>query len=125
VQRGFMFQSWYQFMKADMVICGASSFCLWPALANKLGTVYLPLSPVIANNTAVNFGVSNVHFIENYGLHDISRGGAVGAVVNQLTFAKPFPKNRQDSELAAKLQKIRAIKKNREKVTKLANNKSE
>lgn len=120
VQRGFMFQSWYQFMKADLVICGASSFCLWPSLANIRGQVYLPMTPVIANQTALNFGVSNIHFIENYELYDISRGGAVGAVVHELSHRKPIAQEAVvPSDPVPKTNTIPAIKRNRAKVAKL------
>ena len=74
ILKGHMFRTWYQFMHAKVVICGASTFCLWPALANSNGTVYLPMTPLIANNTAVQFkGVSNVHFIEDYELYNIAQ----------------------------------------------------
>jgi hypothetical protein len=64
-------------MHAKVVICGASTFCLWPALANSNGTVYLPRTQVIANGQAVSFpGVSNVHFISDYDLFDISQTSA-------------------------------------------------
>jgi hypothetical protein len=71
VQRGMMFQTWYQFLNADLVICSASSFCLWPALGNRHGHVYLPMTTLFANKTAVDFGVDNVQFIKDYELFGV------------------------------------------------------
>jgi hypothetical protein len=71
IQRGLMFQTWYQLMHADVVICGASTFCLWPSLANTNGSVYLPLTKVFGNKSVIDFGVPNVKFIEDYEMYDL------------------------------------------------------
>lgn len=51
---------------ANTTICSASSYCFWPALANK-GQAYFPITPLIAgaDNPALapNFG-PNFHWIE-------------------------------------------------------------
>lgn len=81
VQRGMMFQTWYQFLHADLVICSASTFCLWPALSNMQGFVYLPMTTLFANKTAVDFGVANIHFIEDYDLFGVDASTMNGSYV--------------------------------------------
>jgi hypothetical protein len=60
---------------SSVVFCSASTFCLWPALANSHGNVYYPLTPLIAkagsNETAPNFGprfhwISEVPMIKEF-----------------------------------------------------------
>lgn len=89
IQRGLMFQTWFQLMHADVVICGASTFCLWPSLANTNGSVYLPMTKVFGNMTVIDFGVPNVHFIEDYEMFDLylSKSESPEMVINQLTRA--------------------------------------
>ena len=87
VQRGRMFQTWYQFLHADVVICSASTFCLWPALGNSRGTVYLPMTTLFANKTVVNLGVDNVHFIEDYELFGVDANTMNASFVKKVLFS--------------------------------------
>jgi mannosyltransferase OCH1-like enzyme len=51
---------------SSVVFCSASTFCLWPGIANRIGHVYYPLTPLIAKagseDTAPFFG-PNFHWI--------------------------------------------------------------
>lgn len=60
---------------SSVVFCSASTFCLWPALANPIGHVYYPLTPLVAraatNDTAPDFGprfhwISDVAMIKEF-----------------------------------------------------------
>ena len=87
VQRGRVFHTWYMMSQADVVICAASTFCLWPSLSNRLGTVYLPMTPLFGRNRRLDFGptVTNVHFITDYQLYGIVAGkDSMGKVKSHL-----------------------------------------
>lgn len=63
---GDIFLDYTRIMYSNIVFCSASTFCLWPALANDVGQVYYPLTPLIAkaatNETAPKFK-ENFHWI--------------------------------------------------------------
>ena len=49
---GDQFLDWKRLAYANVTICSASSFCLWPALSNAVigsGTSYFPLTPLLAS----------------------------------------------------------------------------
>jgi hypothetical protein len=67
VKRGDdQFLDYARIVKSSVVFCSASTFCLWPALANDHGQIYYPLTPLVAgawdNNTAP-FIAENFHWI--------------------------------------------------------------
>lgn len=45
---GDVFLDYARLAYSPIVFCSASTFCLWPALANTAGQVYFPLTPLIA-----------------------------------------------------------------------------
>jgi hypothetical protein len=45
-----------QMFLANVTICSASTFCLWPAVAKIDNIAYFPLSAVVLNNKAVDLG---------------------------------------------------------------------
>ena len=45
-----------QMFLANVTICSASTFCLWPAVAKIDNIAYFPLSGVVLNNKAVDLG---------------------------------------------------------------------
>ena len=45
-----------QMFLANVTICSASTFCLWPAVAKVDNIAYFPLSAVVLNNKAVDLG---------------------------------------------------------------------
>lgn len=63
---GDVFLDYARIMYSDVVVCSASTFCLWPALANQKGQVHFPLTPLIAradsNITAPDLG-AHFHWI--------------------------------------------------------------
>lgn len=65
---GDPFLDYARIMRSSIVFCSASTFCLWPALANRHGTVYYPLTPLVAgagtNVTAPKL-TKNFHWIED------------------------------------------------------------
>ncbi|RYY68805.1 hypothetical protein EON63_24395 [archaeon] len=48
---GDPFLDFYRIQSAPVVFCGTALFCLWPALANTLGTVFLPITPLFGGAT--------------------------------------------------------------------------
>lgn len=64
---GDMFLDYARLAYSDITICSASTFCIWPALANSHGQVHYPLTPLIAkadnNQLAPNFS-SRFHWID-------------------------------------------------------------
>lgn len=51
---------------SPVVFCSPSTFCLWPAIANKYGTVFMPFSPLLggaANSTLAPKLGKNKHWI--------------------------------------------------------------
>lgn len=51
---------------SKVTICSASTFCLWPGLANLNGTTYFPLTPLIAGastNVTAPALAAHVHWI--------------------------------------------------------------
>lgn len=65
---GDPFLDYIRIFHSKVVFCSASTFCLWPALANRHGQVYYPLTPLIAgagsNATAPHFA-KNFHWISD------------------------------------------------------------
>lgn len=63
---GDPFLDYVRLYHSKIVFCSASTFCLWPSLANRHGQVYYPLTPLIAgagsNETAPHF-TKNFHWI--------------------------------------------------------------
>ena len=57
---GDAFLDYARLAYSNVTICSASTYCIWPALANSNGQVYFPLTPLIAkaetNETAPNLG---------------------------------------------------------------------
>lgn len=64
---GDPFLDYVRLFHSSVVFCSASTFCLWPALANRHGQIYYPLTPLIAgaatNTTAPKF-TRNFHWID-------------------------------------------------------------
>lgn len=58
-----LFDDLIRLAKTKTIICSASTFCLWPALATN-GTAYLPLSNLFSGGKAVDYG-SHVRWIRN------------------------------------------------------------
>lgn len=54
---GDMFLDYARLIFAKVTICSASTYCLWPALANN-GTVYFPLSYLVAGADTVDLAVN-------------------------------------------------------------------
>jgi hypothetical protein len=74
IQHGRVFHTWRMMNQAAVVICSASTFCLWPALSNlKASAVYLPMTNLFGHKRLTDFGpnVTNVHFITDYNLYGI------------------------------------------------------
>jgi hypothetical protein len=72
---GDAFLDYARIVYSKVVICSASTFCLWPSLANQNGTVYFPLTPLVAGatsnitapNLASNFNwITEVEMIKNF-----------------------------------------------------------
>lgn len=63
---GDIFLDYARIVHSKVVFCSASTFCLWPAIANRAGHVYYPLTPLIAkaatNASAPNLG-EHFHWI--------------------------------------------------------------
>ncbi len=64
---GDQFLDYARLAYSPTTICSASTFCLWPALANNKGKIYFPLTPLIANswdiNTAANITLPQWNWI--------------------------------------------------------------
>lgn len=53
---------------SSIVFCSASTFCLWPALANHQGTIFYPLTPLILgakDNQSAPHLAHNFHWIDD------------------------------------------------------------
>ena len=65
---GDQFLDYARMIYANVTICSASTFCLWPSLANVGGKSYFPLTPLVAratsNTTAPNLG-KHFHWIDD------------------------------------------------------------
>jgi hypothetical protein len=63
---GDLFLDYARIVHSNVVVCSASTFCLWPALSNLHGQVHFPLTPLVAKAdtiaTAPNL-TSNFHWI--------------------------------------------------------------
>jgi hypothetical protein len=65
---GDMFLDYARIAYSNIVICSASTFCLWPAIANQIGTVYYPLTPLVAgawDNKTAPFIKNNFNWIKD------------------------------------------------------------
>ena len=102
IRRGSIIETWLQFFKAKVLICSASTFCLWPALANENGRSFLPVTKLFGQGHILDFDVDNVRFIEDYvryivpqkevpSMHLAER--TVSALINPKKFnlTKPLP----------------------------------
>jgi len=45
---GDLFLDYARIVYANVAVCSASTFCLWPALSNEVGQAHFPLTPLIA-----------------------------------------------------------------------------
>ena len=67
VKRGDdQFLDYARIAKTSIVFCSASTFCLWPALANDKATIYYPLTPLVAgawDNETAPVIAENFHWI--------------------------------------------------------------
>jgi hypothetical protein len=61
---GDLFLDYARIAYSNVVVCSASTFCLWPALANQHGQVHFPLSPLIAEQSAPRLA-TNFHWIRD------------------------------------------------------------
>lgn len=63
---GDLFLDYARLAYSNVVVCSASTFCLWPSLSNQHGQVHFPLTPLVAgaetNETAPNLA-PNFHWI--------------------------------------------------------------
>ena len=62
---GDQFLDYARLAYANVTICSASTFCLWPAIANPRGQAYFPLTPLAAGsgtNASAKVGVFGKHF---------------------------------------------------------------
>jgi len=65
---GDQFLDYARLIRANVTICSASTFCLWPSLANVGGNSYFPLTPLVAkatSNTTAPFLGSHFHWIDD------------------------------------------------------------
>jgi hypothetical protein len=68
---GDQFLDYARMARANVTICSASTFCLWPALANPHGQVHFPLTPLVGNsgsNATAKDGIfgPRFHWIKDY-----------------------------------------------------------
>ena len=68
---GDPFLDYARLAHANVTICSASTFCLWPALANPHGQVHFPLTPLVGNsgtNATAKDGIfgPRFHWIKNF-----------------------------------------------------------
>jgi hypothetical protein len=62
---GDQFLDYARLAYANVTICSASTFCLWPAIANPWGQAHFPLTPLAAgsgSNATAKAGVFGKHF---------------------------------------------------------------
>lgn len=45
---GDLFLDYARIMHSSVVVCSASTYCLWPSLSNEHGQVHFPLTPLVA-----------------------------------------------------------------------------
>ncbi len=69
---GDIFMDYVRLSRANVTICSASSFCLWPAIANTQAQVYFPLTMIAAGADSIQqapktFG-PHFHWIEKPGI---------------------------------------------------------
>lgn len=65
---GDQFLDYARMIYANVTICSASTFCLWPSLANVGGKSYFPLTPLVAkatSNTTAPFLGKHFHWIDD------------------------------------------------------------
>lgn len=57
---GDLFLDYYRLTYARVTICSASSYCLWPAIANE-GTAHFPVSSLVAGVDTIELAVNMTH----------------------------------------------------------------
>lgn len=92
---GDLFLDYVRLSKANVTICSASSFCLWPAIANNKAQVYFPLTQLAAGADSIelapNFG-SHFHWIEKPGIiSNFKNVKPWTAIIDILTGKTPYP----------------------------------
>lgn len=92
---GDQFLDYARLAYSPTTICSASTFCLWPALANNKGKVYFPLTPLIANSwdiaTAANISLPQWNWITDAEIiKDFKQFRPWTAVINALE-TEPLP----------------------------------
>lgn len=90
IRRGQILQTWYQFNKAKTVFCAASTFAIWPALANPEGTVYYPGTRILGSGHwhLEAHNVTNVHLIDDYDLVSFDETSTISDLEKQLLLSK-------------------------------------
>jgi hypothetical protein len=59
---GDLFLDYVRLSRARVTICSASSYCLWPAIANRNGSAHFPLTSLAA-------GADSIELAPNLGAH--------------------------------------------------------
>lgn len=90
---GSVFGSMMHFMYSKVVVCGASSFCIWPALASQ-STVYFPNTNLLATGTAP-YLTPYFHWIHSPKVMQVPKG--TRDVVHFLQALKAVPMGEADS----------------------------
>lgn len=65
---GDLFLDYARIAYSNVVVCSASTFCLWPALSNQYGQVHFPLTPLVAGADTIELAPKlsdNFHWIES------------------------------------------------------------
>jgi hypothetical protein len=67
---GDLFLDYARIAYSNISICSASTFCLWPALANNIGHSFYPITPLIgkANEKSQPFLGERFHWIGEVGM---------------------------------------------------------
>ena len=63
---GDLFLDYARIAYSNVVVCSASTFCLWPGLANQHGQVHYPLTPLVAKADTIDQApklADNFHWI--------------------------------------------------------------
>lgn len=90
IRRGHILETWRQFNEARFVFCSASTFCIWPAIANRKGVVYYPRTRILGSGlwhlNRHKYNVTNVHLIGDYDLVSITESSNVSELQRDLLF---------------------------------------
>lgn len=92
---GDLFLDYARFARAKTTICSASSYCLWPALANAAGVVHFPLTAVVAGADSIELAPKlaiNFKWIEKpLIISDFRKYRPWDSVIDVLRGLKPVP----------------------------------